>query len=470
MPADRPNILIFMTDDHGRWTLPSYGNSEVHAPTLDWLARRGTRMDRAFTPCPVCSPARASFWTGRIPSAHGIHDYIQEPGESTHRGIKGQNTLAQRLHLAGYQTALCGKWHCGNYQFQQPGFDLWFTLAHGTNARFADQPFIEGDGRRIEHHGHQALFTTDRALRFLRERDASRPFFLFVGYTDTHTPHTGSPERLVSRYRTATFRDIPRETPSPAHGHVRLASHEDPDKCRESLAQYCAAVSMIDEQAGRLIDELDSRGELDNTLIVYTSDHGHMNGHHGLHTKGNATIPQNLIDDSVMVPCLWRWPGRVAEGGTCSAMVDHCDLWATLLDAAGCDPRAAAEEDRSPGVSYLPLITGGTATWRDAQFCEYGNARMIRTDTAKLIRRYPGPNGCFSDEFYDLAADPRERINRIDDPALAPRIAELSARLDAYFARYELPEHSGRDIASQPTCNAWEPWVRIPRDTPVTPQ
>jgi arylsulfatase A-like enzyme len=470
MSSQRPNILVFLTDDHGRWTLPCYGNRETVTPTLDWLARTGTRMDRAFTPGPVCSPARASFWTGRIPSGHGVHDWIHEPDEGGHPGIRGQNTLAQRLHHAGYQTALCGKWHCGHFTEQQPGFDTWFTLANGTNARFGNQPFIEGNGTRVEHHGHQATFITDRALRFLGESDRDRPFFLFVGYTDTHTPHAGSPERLVSRYRGASFSDIPREEPSPAHGQVRLALHPDPAKRHESLAQYYASVSMIDEQVGRILDELDSRGQLDNTLVVYTSDHGHMNGHHGLHTKGNATIPQNLLDESILVPCLLRWPGRIADGSARNEMVDHCDLWATLLDAAGCDADAAARADRSPGRSYLPLLTGHDLAWRDAQCCEYGNARMIRTDNAKLIRRYAGPNGRFADEFYDLSADPRERVNRMGDPAAADRIAALSARLEAHFASYELPEHAGCDIATQPTCNPWEPWTRDPRTTPLTHQ
>ncbi len=458
-----PNIIVFLTDDHGQWAAGCYGNRDIQSTALDHLAANGARMTRAFTPCPVCSPARACFFTGKIPSAHGVHDYIEEnaSGEA-HRGIAGQTTLAQLLHDAGYQTALCGKWHLNHFRAPPPGWDTWFTLATGTNARFGPQPYIEGD-QPVEHHGHQAIFTTDRAVRFLRERDADRPFFLFVGLTDTHTPHTGAPARWVDAYRNATFADRPLEQIETAHGFARLAMTTDANERRIQLAEYYAAVSMIDEQVGRVLVELDNLQLRDDTLVVYTSDHGHMNGQHGLHTKGNATIPQNLLDESILVPSIFFWPGRISSGQVREEMVDHCDLFATLLDAAGLDAPSIAREIGAPGQSFLPLLTGQPAQpWRDAQFCEYGNARMIRTNTQKLIRRFPGPNGQFDDEFYDLSTDPHERVNRINDASFSSIIGELTGRLNEYFLRYEEPSLAGRDIASQPVCNPWQPWTTTP--------
>ncbi len=465
--ASRPNILVILTDDHGQWASSPYGNSEILSPSLDYLAARGARFTHAFTPSPVCSPARASFWTGKLPSAHGIHDYIRDvmkpgTGSVVHPGIRGQTTLAQRLHDAGYSTALSGKWHCHHFELPPPGFDTWFTLGAGTNARFGPQPFIEG-ATRIDLFGHQAPHITDHAIGFLRQRPPEKPFFLFVGYTNTHDPHIQEPARLVNRYRNATFRDIPNEPFDSVHGVPRITLPTDETARRAQHAQYYAAVSMIDEQTGRILDELDARGELENTLIVYTSDHGHMNGHHGLHTKGNATIPQNFLDESILVPCLVSWPGHIPAGQIRPEFVDHCDLHATLLDAAGAP--ALTPADLSPGHTYLPLLTGEPTAWRDAQFCEYGNARMIRTAAAKLILRYPGPNGYFPDEFYDLALDPRESVNRIADPACAAQIAALTSRLNAYFVRYESPARSGRHIADQPTCNDWQPWT-----TPAVPR
>ncbi|NQU97197.1 MAG: sulfatase-like hydrolase/transferase [Chloroflexi bacterium] len=461
---DRPNILVFLTDDHGQWASSAYGNSEIHSPTMQFLADSGARMAHAFTPCPVCSPARASFFTGCIPSAHGIHDYIQEtPGcERRPHSIMGQSTIAARLKETGYETALCGKWHCGHWWEQHPGFDTWFTSAVGTNARFTEHEFFDGKGE-VHAHGYQAPVYTDRALQFLRQHDTAAPFFLVVGYTDTHSPHAHAPERLVAGYRDCSFRDIPDETHDPeTHGHARSPKPEA-EAHRAALADYYASVSMIDEQMGRIIDELKSRQLLDNTLVVYTSDHGHMNGHHGLYYKGNTTVPQNFLDESIHVPCLLRWPGTVLPGIVHDELVDHCDLHATLLDAAGIGtPSPRGDEAPSPGRSYLPILRGEQSNWRNTQFCEYGNARMARTATLKYIRRWHGANRQFGDELYDLAADPRETRNVITDPAYGKDVGRLSAGIDAYFSAHEVPEHSGLRVLDMDPFNNAMPWANGP--------
>ena len=212
--VSRPNILVFLSDDHGQWAARPYGNRELVTPTLDHLARTGARMENAFTPCPVCSPARASFHTGRIPSAHGIHDHIGEQNVgAAHSGIAGQTSLAEVLQGQGYQTGLVGKWHLNHFRQPPLGWDTWFSNATGTNARFGAQPFYEGS-RRLELHGNQAHHLADRAVHFLRERDRRRPFYLFVGFTNTHAPHTGEPERWVQRYRECSFADLPDLPPS----------------------------------------------------------------------------------------------------------------------------------------------------------------------------------------------------------------------------------------------------------------
>ncbi len=273
----------------------------------------------------------------------------------------------------------------------------------------------------------------------------------------SHTPLRDQPERLTAHYRGCTFADIPDEVVAPCHGATPMPWSHAPKTHREQLAQYYAAVSFINEQVGRLLDELDGAGIRRDTLVAYTADHGHMNGHHGLMGKGNATVTQDLLEESIRVPSLISWPATVPAGRVLTHPVDHCDLFCTLLAAAGTDPDA---EIHSPGRSFLPLLRGQAAPWRDAQFCEYGNARMVRTDGLKLIRRYRGPNGHFSDELYDLAADPRETENRIRDAAYAGAIADLDARLDAYFREYEIPDRAGWDIASRLRCNPHKPWLR----------
>jgi len=430
---------------------------------MDYLAETGAKMANAFTPCPVCSPARACFHTGRIPSAHGIHDHINEPDRGKdHPGIQGQMSLAEILKNRGYYTGLIGKWHLNHFWQSPPGFDAWFSNATGTNARFGPQPFYESD-QRVEFFGNQAHILTDRALRFLHKRDTERPFFLFVGYTNTHTPHIQEPDRWVNYYCKKKFADLPVETASGVHGANKFVYPDDPEARHEASAQYYSAVSVIDEMMGRIIDELANQEEIDNTLIIYTSDHGHMNGHHGLHTKGNATVPQNFLEESIRVPCLLSWPGQIQPNNTYSQSVDHCDLFMTVADAAECDCEALKESHPVSGTSYLPLLRGeDNVTWRDAQYCEYGNARMIRTDELKLIKRYPGPNGSFDDELYDLKKDPQETQNVINLSEYASQVQELEQKLDAFFGKYEKEEYSGLRIAELPRHNGGEPWVLDP--------
>ncbi|MCC5831280.1 MAG: sulfatase-like hydrolase/transferase [Phycisphaeraceae bacterium] len=473
---NRPNILLFVTDDHGRWALPCYGAREIHAPTLDFLAATGIRAEQAYTPCAVCSPARASLFTGRMPSAHGIHDWLSaEDGDQHHPGLTGQTLLPALLKQVGYATGLSGKWHCGHPDRPADGFDTWFTMAHGTTARFGAQPFYEGNSI-VELHGHQAVHITDRAARFLLERDRRRPFFLTVGYTDTHTPHSHAPQRLSDQYRNTRFATVPEESFAACHGHVRFAPRPDAGERQRQLADYAASVSMIDQQIARLMDVLENLGELENTIVIYTSDHGHMNGHHGLHTKSNATVPANFIDESIQVPLIWSFPddraaarqGEAERDRVLHDRVDHCDLFATILDAAGLDARSLADSVRSPGQSYLAQLRGAGSDRqvsngrRQEQFCEYGNARMVRTDRHKLIVRHPGPNGHWPDEFYELENDPRERTNAIKAPQHADTIAALRAKLDDFFARYEEPSRRGTEIEQQPPCNRVSPWLATP--------
>ncbi|HZT42191.1 MAG TPA: sulfatase-like hydrolase/transferase [Chthonomonadaceae bacterium] len=459
------NILVFMTDDHGQWASGCYGNQEVQTPNMDFLAETGARMTNAFTPSPVCSPARACFFTGRLPSQHGIHDWIKEENR-TLPWIEHEKPLPAVLQEGGYHTGLVGKWHCGRSDLPHAGFAYTFSHATHQFPHCGEFRFLE-NGQTVAFRGQQAAKVTSKAQQFLRERDRSRPFFLFVGYVDTHAPFERHPERLARRYRKASFVDIPQET---YHGPGRIvfSLSQDEMKRREELAQYYAAVTYIDEQIGILLDELEGTDDLDDTLVVYTSDHGHMNGHHGLSTKGNATVPQNFLEESIRVPCLLRWPGPIQAQRSHDLFVDHCDLFQTLLDAAGCrETEEAAKRRHSPGRSYLPPLTGAAmeTPWRAEQCCEYGNARMIRTDRYKLIVRYPPHSERFSDELYDLQEDPRENVNAIADSNRAEIVEELRARLESFFDRYEEPERSGRDILARPIHNPNEPW-RAPLTTP----
>lgn len=452
-----PNILVFLTDDHGQWASPAYGNSEIIAPSMERLAREGACFDRAHTPNPVCSPARASFWTGTIPSWHGIHDFFQEWGDFqlNHPAIREQETLGERLQAVGYRTGICGKWHCGHPEYPRTGFDTWFTSLRGTNAVFGQQVFTDGENE-VSWTGHQAPRLTERALQFMREPQ-DQPWFLFVGYTDTHTPHKGAPETWAGYYRhNASFRDIPNVPTTEEHGEVNFAHAYARENERESLAQYYAAVSFIDSQIGILMAELESTCQLDNTLIIYTSDHGHMNGHHGLHTKGNATSPQNLLEHSIRVPLLMRWPqGGVPQGWRSKAFVDHCDAHATILEVAQAE---RAPKQGGAGTSLQRLWKDPGFRWRSFQCCEYGNARMLRNERYKLIIRYPGQYHHHDNELYDLIVDPEEHHNLYTLPDFQGLVTEMEKKLEEWFSEREHPDPSRRLALESPQHSWYEPW------------
>ncbi|HXE14927.1 MAG TPA: sulfatase-like hydrolase/transferase [Bryobacteraceae bacterium] len=467
-PSAKPNILVFLTDDHGQWLQQAYGNSEVRTPNMTRIARNGVRMTNAFTTSPVCSPARASFFTGRMPSQHGIHDWIEETKQAyAYPWLKGQTLISQLLKESGYHTGLVGKWHCGEERYPHPGFDSWFSYWVSQYPHSGRQNFSD-NGKHITADGFQSPFLTEQAIRFLKNHyagkdTADKPFFLFVGYTDTHSPHEQMPDDLVAGYAEATFRDIPREPFPSVHGRALIPVSNDPEKERRKREEYYAAASSIDTEVGKALDALESLGQMDNTIVIYTGDHGLNAGHHGMWEKGNATIPQNFFEESIRVPCSIAWRnGGIPQGLESDLPVNHCDLFATLLEAAGATPhRDAAERINSPGRSYLPHLLGkSTEPWRDDVVCEYGNARMMRHDGYKLILRYPYGGVEFANEFYDLRADPRETTNLYEKPEYKKAIQQMTARTDGFFAKYRDPAHDGLRLQDQPLATPASPWLQ----------
>jgi len=466
--ATQPNILVFLSDDHAQWLQKAYGNSEVLTPNMARIAQKGVRMQNAFTPCPVCSPARASFFTGRMPSQHGIHDWIEETKQAyAYNWLQGEILISSLLKDAGYNTGLVGKWHCGEEHVPHPGFNYWFSYWVNQYPHKGKQSFSD-NGKQLTVDGFQSPFFTERALDFLKAHYAGtknnkQPFFLFVGYTDTHAPHSDMPDDLVSGYNNATFRDIPDESFLLVHGTASNPVSTDPKIEHAKRVQYYAAASSIDRQVGRILDHLESIGELDDTLVVYTSDHGLNAGQHGMWEKGNATMPQNFLEESIRVPCTLSWPnGGIPFGLESETLVNHCDLFATLLEAANALPDAStAKKINSPGRSYLSHLRGSNSnSWRDKIICEYGNARMIRKNSYKLILRYPYKDVVFANELYDLKADPRETTNLYSSPSLIHVQEELTTLLDNYFKQYTVPGHSGLDIDNQMLATPSSPWFQ----------
>ena len=462
---EKPNILLFLTDDHAQWANGAYGNREILTPNLDSLAETGILMENAYTPTPVCSPGRACLLTGRFSSQHGIHDYLgSAPGVDVdgYPWLADETVLPEILHDAGYTTYLSGKWHLGSENDPQGGFD--HTFVHGNEYPFSHngpRTFYE-DGQPVNMKGYKTRIFTDKAIQYLRERDPEKPFYLQVGYIATHNPWEGHPERLAEHYRKCTFEELPSGETYP-FGIQNLEStfkyRLDP---HESRAQYYAAVTQIDEGVGQILDELEALGLREDTLIIYTSDHGLNCGQHGIWGKGNGTLPLNMVEESVRIPMILNNPSHFLAKQRRAEFVDHTDLFQTILEYAEVPLDSAFRADRNyPGHSFSSALThtAPLESWKEEQIGEYGDVRMIRDTRYKLVRRYPnGPN-----ELFDLQKDPREMVNGFDDPENQAIIEDLTQKLDAFFEKYADPVKNGLNVKNLPLHNGRESW-RDPRN------
>jgi len=429
-----PNVVFILSDDQGPWALGCAGNSEIQTPNLDRLAAAGTRFSRFFCTSPVCSPARASIVTGRIPSQHGVHDWLNDRTSPPMMPdcVEGLTTYTDVLAANGYVCGLSGKWHLGGHLRPQHGFTHWFCHPVG-GGRYQDMEMIR-DGRLEVCPGYLTDVITDDALGFLDSQDGSRPFYLSVHYTAPHSPWTGHPQDIVDSYDNCPFKSCPQEA---MHPWAISLSRQCLGK-REMLKGYFAAVTAMDANIGRILDKIEARGWRDDTLVVFMGDNGFSCGHHGFWGKGNGTSPLNMYDNSILVPAVFSLPGRIPMGRVADAMVSQYDVFPALLALLGLPPLA---DDSLPGRSFVPVLLGRTDDAREdvVVFDEYGPVRMIRTREWKYVHRYPnGPH-----ELYDLVKDPDERRNLVDDKDRQPVVEDLRRRLVTWFARYVVPERDG---------------------------
>ncbi len=442
------NILFILADDLGYWGLGCYGNKEVQTPHLDRLAKRGMRFDNAFCVSPVCSPARASLLTGRIPSQHGIHDWIRRgnsPSESKDGAVieylEDQPAYTEALSRKGYRCGLSGKWHLGNAPQPQKSHDFWKVHARG-GGNYYNAPVIE-DGREVEEPRYVTEAITEHALDFLQQQAKNQPFYLGVHYTAPHSPWARDqhPEDYYAPYfDNCAFDSVPIEPMHP--WQINTAPQgTTPEKRREILSGYYAATTAMDVGIGQLIDQLEAMGIAEDTLIVFTSDNGMNMGHHGIYGKGNGTYPQNMYDTSVKIPFILSCPSRIPEDMTTQELFSHYDFFPSLLGLLDMNDELPKG---LPGKDLSELWKKGTCGKRESVvvFDEYGPVRMLRDLNYKLVLRYPeGPN-----EFYDLQTDPGERSNLYHNPDFNKRIQSYEAQLEAWFTNYVVPKNDGRTL------------------------
>ena len=465
---ERINIVFILSDDQGVWAAGCYGNPEIRTPNIDRMAATGVRFENFFITIPVCSASRASFLTGRIPSQHGVHDFIARGanfGPDARAFLDDEICYTDILSRHGWTCGLSGKWHLGNSALAQHGFSHWFAHPDGAG-NYNDHMMIRG-GVAAVAPGYVTNAITDDALAFIdAHATANSPFYLSVNYTAPHSPWSGHPEDIVDSYDHCPFDSCPQEERYPwaivPRRNVDL-TRADPTALglsdnlgnRESLKGYFAAVTAMDLDVGRILDRLEDKGLRDNTLVVFASDNGYSCGHHGFWGKGNGTNPVNMYENSIKVPFVASHPGVIPGGIVQSAMVSAYDFMPTLLDYVDLPlPRTDL-----PGRSFLPALKDEGAMGRDAVviYDEYGYCRMIRTTDWKYIHRYPdGPN-----ELYDLIHDADERQNLVDDPAQAHGIKDLRDQMEAWFNLYVIADKDGIacDVGagqSRPIGTKWE--------------
>ncbi len=424
-PRRPTNVVFILSDDHGEWAVNLPGQpsacGEMRTPHLAQLAAGGMRFSNAFAATPVCSPSRMTYMTGKLPSQHGVQDFLLEPDTRPgRRFLTGQKTIAEVFQAHGYATGVCGKWHMGDDANPHAGFDYWRITPNGGGGPYKNPSFSE-NGELVQREGYKTALTAGYALDFL-ERNRRNPFFLYVPFHAPHTPFDYQDPEDRTPYLDSQFSCFPE---GPRHPQ-RRANQERMLSHRESKLSYSALVTGLDTAVGRIVGQLDRLGLRENTLIVFSADQGWNAGHHGFWGKGNGTIPFNMYEQSIRVPLVWNHPGKIQAGAVHTSLVSSYDAFPSLCDYLGFQ---VASDAARPGRSYAPAALGRPYEARDALFFEICHARAIRTAEWKFVQRADGwPN-----ELFHLPSDPGEEVNRAGDVSARPQAQKLLARLEAFF-------------------------------------
>jgi len=449
--ADRPNILYIMSDDHTLEAIGAYNSwlkDWVHTPTIDKLAQEGMLFTNVCCNNSICSPSRASIISGQYSHVTGALNLgcKLEPDAPTYIG---------ELQKSGYQTAVVGKWHME--QWPRGCDDYAVTKGQG---KYFDPTLHRPDGSQEKYKGYYADVYTDKALEWLKQREADKPFYLSLHFKGPHESfdypdrwahlHEGLdvPEpaslhedvmatspKLKGQHYSFMYRD---DAPKPYYLHresIMPRKSEDP-KERASIAyqhvihKYIRCVAALDENIQRVVDYLDAEGIKDDTVIIYTSDQGYWLGQHGMFDK------RLMLETSLKMPFIVRYPKEIAAGSVNEKLAMNIDFGPTMLDFAGVEAPEAMQ-----GVSLRPLLKGEEPTdWREGVFYAYYNRAPqhygIRTERFKLIH-FPGTEEV---EFYDLERDPDEMVDQGNNPEYAAQIAQTEEQLTALMAEVGMTE------------------------------
>lgn len=410
----KPNVIVFFTDQQ-RWdTTGLHGNPLGITPNFDRIARRGTHLYNMFTCQPVCGPARSCMQTGKYATATGcFRNGIPLP--------EGTKTLAHYFNQAGYHTGYIGKWHLANEEpvppSKQGGYRYWLgsdLLEYASDTYHA--VLYTKEQKPVKLPGYRVDALTDAAIRFI-DAEQHRPFFLFVSYLEPHHQNHLDDYPPPDGYREPyTARWIP-----PDLAHFTGSAHQH-------LGGYYGMVKRLDEAFGRVMDALKSLQLLDNTIVLFTSDHGN-------HFKTrNQEYKRSCHESSIRVPALLTGPG-FSEGKEIRELVSLIDIPPTLLDAAGIPVPPDMQ-----GRSIVPLVRGDDSAWPDDVFVQISESqvgRAVRTKRWKYGVTAPGLDGKASASssryveqyLYDVQSDPYEISNLIESEAHKEVAQHLKSRL-----------------------------------------
>jgi arylsulfatase A-like enzyme len=433
--AKRPNLVFIYTEGQRADALSIAGHPILRTPNQDRIAREGVRFTNAFCTNALCAPARASAVTGLWSRSSGALDnqYLNKPLPAD------IPIFTDLLHEAGYETAILGKVHARN------GLkDRYWDYYLGFNSpatNYYNPVFAEGRKGKIgpekTYNKYCDDFVTDRALDWLKEDHGDKPFCISLWYQTPHAPFYRARRHLdlyngVTIPKPATFDDDLKGYPgkprafAEAKNKIGTTVMGDAARSLEELCKdYYAGLVAMDENIGRVLAYLEQTGQLEDTAIVLSSDHGYFLGEWRLFDK------RLMHEPSIRVPMLVRYPERVRPGQVSDAMVLDVDLAPTLLDLAGVEIPKSMQ-----GKSVLKAVGSHPELWRQEWLYDYYEYpgpelvkphRGIRTTTHKLIHYYNDPEEF---ELYDLVNDPAEKHNLYGDPAHAAIQAELTARLE----------------------------------------
>ena len=444
-PARSPNLVFVLVDDM-RWDeMGAVGHPFIETPNMDRLGREGVRFANAFATTPLCSPSRASFLTGQYAHTHGIVDNTARPSHDL-------ATFPRALQGAGYATGFYGKWHMGNDDSPRPGFTDWVAMPGQGEAI---DPHLNVNGQKLQAKGYVTDVLTDYVERFIKQV-GDQPFLVYLAHKAIHpnvvqqddgrvVPMPGQPggfvaaERHRGRYAGRTMPRRPNAFKPPVDKPALMRQigtlpplGRETATTDEDIRGRVEMLLGVDESLGRILAALEKGGVLDDTVVVFTSDHGYFYGEHGLNEERRLAY-----EETIRIPLLIRYPSRVKAGSVASEFVLSIDLAPTLLELAGLKPSPGMQ-----GRSLAPIFDGSARDWRESFLIEYYSDTVfprvlnmgysaVRTPTAKFIqyRDLQGMN-----ELYDLRADPYEERNLIDASGSQPLLRAMQAELQELLA------------------------------------